>query len=466
VDATRGTTFPAGNPATGEKITDVAEAHADDVDRAVQAAKRAFPSWSRTTGVERNRLLNKLADLVEQHADELAAVESLNSGKPFLTHSKQFDVPTLIRTLRYYAGWADKIHGKTIPLAGNYSAYTVLQPVGVVGSIIPWNFPLVMVGWKIAPALAAGCTVVLKPSDKTPLTALLVGQLIIEAGFPPGVVNILPGHGREIGKALALHKDVSKVAFTGSTAVGRKIMKYSAKSNLKKITLELGGKSPNIVLDDCDLEQTVEISLNAVYFNSGQTCCAGTRVLVQDTIYDKFVQALGQRTKERKIGNPFNDETEQGPVVDEEQFNRVMEYIKIGKQEGAKCIVGGYRIGDKGFFIAPTVFVDVDDNMRISKEEIFGPVLVVEKFHSIEDAIAKSNNTSYGLAASVFTKDYKTSLHITRELEAGVVWNNCYNVLDAALPFGGWKESGVGRELGEEGLHSYFELKSVCVARE
>jgi aldehyde dehydrogenase (NAD+) len=466
VDSASRKTFATFNPATGEKICDVAEAHVEDVDRAVRAAKRAFPKWSKTTGAERGKLLNALADLMEKHINELAAVETLDNGKPFATHSKKFDLPLAIRTYRYYAGWADKIMGETIPLPGSYHAYSLLQPVGVVGAIIPWNFPLVMQAWKLAPALAAGCTVVLKPSDKTPLSALLVGKLFIDAGFPPGVVNIITGHGREIGKALACHMDVAKVAFTGSTAVGRKLLKYCARSNLKKSTLELGGKSPNIIFDDCDFDKTVAISLEGVYMNSGQTCCAGTRVLVQDTIYEKFINKLAEMAQGRKIGNPFNDETEQGPVIDEEQFKRVMEYIKIGKQEGARLVTGGYRVGDKGFFIAPTIFADVDDNMRICKEEIFGPVLVVEKFSTIDEAIEKANDTPYGLGGSVFSKDSKTCLRVSNEIEAGIVWVNCYNVLDAALPFGGWKVSGLGRELGKEGILSYLEFKSVCVASE
>jgi aldehyde dehydrogenase (NAD+) len=466
VDAKAGKTFATINPATGEKICDVAEAHVEDVDWAVQAANKAFPNWSKTPGQERARLLFKLSELIEQHQDELAAVESLDNGKPYATHSKKLDLPLAIETYRYYAGWADKIRGRTIPVAGPFHAYSVLQPVGVVGSIIPWNFPLVMQAWKIAPALAAGCTVVLKPSDKTPLSALLVGELIVEAGFPPGVVNILPGHGSEIGKALACHMDVAKVAFTGSTAVGRKVLKYAAKSNLKRTTLELGGKSPNIVFDDCDFEKTAITSLEAVYMNAGQCCCAGTRLLVQDTIYDKFVNRLTELVNQRKIGNPFNDETEQGPVIDEEQFNRIMDYIKEGKQEGAKLVAGGYQMGDKGYFIAPTIFADVDDNMRISKEEIFGPVLVIEKFSSIGEAIEKANSTTYGLGGSVFTRDIKKYLEVSNAVQAGTVWVNCYNVLDAALPFGGWKESGIGRELGEEGLHNYLEHKSVCVSLE
>jgi aldehyde dehydrogenase (NAD+) len=321
-----------------------------------------------------------------------------------------------------------------------------------------------MQAWKLAPALSAGCTVVLKPSDKTPLSALYVGQLIIEAGFPPGVVNILPGHGREIGDTLTHHMDVAKVAFTGSTAIGRKVLQAAAESNMKRTTLELGGKSPNIVFADCDFEQTVATSLEGVYMNAGQCCCAGTRLLVQDTIYDKFINRLAELATQRKIGNPFNDETEQGPVIDEEQFNRIMDYIKVGKQEGARLVAGGYQVGDKGYFIAPTIFVDVDDNMRISKEEIFGPVLVVEKFSSMDEAIEKANNTNYGLGGSVFTQDSKKYLKVSQELEAGIIWVNCYNVMKASLPFGGWKESGIGRELGEEGLHSYLEHKSVCVA--
>jgi len=464
VDPKSRKTFATINPATGEKICDVAEAHTEDVDWAVQSAKKAFRSWSQTTGAERAKLLFRLSELLDQHKEEIAAVESLDNGKPYATHSLKIDLPLAINTYRYYAGWADKIQGKTIPVSGPFHAYSLLQPIGVVGSIIPWNFPLVMQAWKIAPALAAGCTVVLKPSDKTPLSALLVGQLIVDAGFPPGVVNILPGHGREIGKALGCHMDVAKVAFTGSTAVGRKILKYAAKSNLKRTTLELGGKSPNIVFDDCDFEKTAATSLEGVYMNAGQCCCAGTRLLVQDTIYDKFVDRLRELSMERKVGNPFREDTEQGPVIDEEQFNRIMEYIKVGKNEGAKLVSGGYRVGDKGYFIAPTIFADVDDNMRISREEIFGPVLVVEKFSTIDEAIEKANNTTYGLGGSVFTEDIKKYLYVSKNIEAGIVWVNCYNVLEAALPFGGFKESGIGRELGEEGLHNYLEHKSVCVA--
>jgi aldehyde dehydrogenase (NAD+) len=464
VDPRANKTFGTINPATGETICQVAEAHAEDVDLAVQAAKNAFPAWSRTPGTERARLLHRLAQLIEERQDEIAAIESLDSGKPYTSHVKKFDLPLAVNTYRYYAGWADKIQGKTIPVAGPYHAYSLLQPVGVVGAIIPWNFPLVMQAWKLAPALSAGCTVVLKPSDKTPLSALYVGQLIIEAGFPPGVVNILPGHGREIGDTLTHHMDVAKVAFTGSTAIGRKVLQAAAESNMKRTTLELGGKSPNIVFADCDFEQTVATSLEGVYMNAGQCCCAGTRLLVQDTIYDKFINRLAELATQRKIGNPFNDETEQGPVIDEEQFNRIMDYIKVGKQEGARLVAGGYQVGDKGYFIAPTIFVDVDDNMRISKEEIFGPVLVVEKFSSLDEAIEKANNTNYGLGGSVFTQDSKKYLKVSQELEAGIIWVNCYNVMKASLPFGGWKESGIGRELGEEGLHSYLEHKSVCVA--
>jgi aldehyde dehydrogenase (NAD+) len=343
---------------------------------------------------------------------------------------------------------------------------TLHEPIGVVGQIIPWNFPLMMLAWKLAPALACGCTCILKPSDKTPLSALRVGELFIEAGFPKGVVNIVTGHGSEIGKILALDPDVDKVAFTGSTDVGKKIMKYASKSNLKKVTLELGGKSPNIVLDDCDFEKTVATSVEACYMNAGQCCCAGTRLLVQDTIYEEFVQKCAEVAMKRKVGNPFVKQTQQGPVIDERQFKRILEYIDIGKKEGARLVCGGNRIGNKGYFIEPTIFADVTDEMRISKEEIFGPVLVIEKFSTIEEAIEKSNNTIYGLAAAVFTRDVKKYMKVTKALQAGTVWVNCYNVLDSALPFGGYKQSGIGRELGEYCLANYLQVKSVCVNNE
>lgn len=463
VNAISGKTFPTINPCTEEKIADIPEANEEDVKRAVKAAKEAFKSWSKTSGYERSRLLIKVAELIENNADEIAMLESLDNGKPLETHSKLIDVPLSVQCFRYYAGWADKLQGKTIPIEGPYHAMTFHEPVGVVGQIIPWNFPLMMLAWKLAPALACGCTCVLKPSDKTPLSALRVGELFIEAGFPKGVVNIITGHGSEIGKVLALNPDVDKVAFTGSTDVGKKIMKYSAKSNLKKVTLELGGKSPNIVLDDCDFDKTVTTSVEACYMNAGQCCCAGTRLLVQDTIYDKFVQKCAEAAKERKVGNPFLKETQQGPVIDEGQFKRILEYIDIGKKEGARLVCGGNRIGDKGYFIEPTIFADVTDKMRICKEEIFGPVLVIEKFSTMEEAIEKANNTIFGLAAAIFTKDVQKYIKLMKDLQAGTVWINCYNVLDSALPFGGYKQSGIGRELGEYCLSNYLQVKSVCV---
>jgi len=465
VTSKSGKTFPTLNPATGEEICQVAEADAEDVERAVHAARAAFQQgspWRRLSAAERGRLLNKLADLIEKNTSELARLESLDNGKPYSV-ALAADLPLTIACYRYYAGWADKVQGRTIPINGPYFCYTRLEPVGVVGQIIPWNFPLLMQAWKLAPALATGNTVVLKPAEQTPLTALRVGELILEAGFPAGVVNILPGYGPTAGGAIARHMDIDKVAFTGSTEVGHLIMEASAKSNLKRVTLELGGKSPNIVFADADLEQAVEGSHFALFFNQGQCCCAGSRLYVEEKCYDEFVERSVARAKKRTVGDPLDPTTEQGPQVDDAQFEKVMGYIASGKQQGAKMLCGGDRVGDRGYFIRPTVFADVKDDMKIAQEEIFGPVMSILKFRSTDELVERANKTMYGLAAGVWTRDIGKAHAIANSVRAGTVWVNCYDVFDAAAPFGGFKQSGIGRENGEYGLQQYTEVKTVTV---
>ncbi|MFN6500502.1 MAG: aldehyde dehydrogenase family protein [Nostoc sp. DedQUE01] len=455
--------FATINPTTGEVICEVSEADAQDVDKAVQAARNAFTSgeWPKISATRRGELLYKLADLIEHNIDELARLETLDNGKPL--QDSLGDLGLVIACYRYYAGWADKVQGKTIPINGPYFCYTRHEPVGVVGQIIPWNFPLLMQAWKLAPALATGNTVVMKTAEQTPLSALRVGELIVEAGFPPGVVNILSGYGPTAGAAISRHMDVDKVAFTGSTEVGHLIMEAAAKSNLKRVTLELGGKSPNIVFADADMNAAIALSHEALFFNQGQCCCAGSRVFVEEKCYDEFVAKSVQRARERIVGNPFDTKTEQGPQVDKEQFDRVMSYIESGMREGAQMLCGGNQVGDKGFFIAPTVFADVRDEMKIAQEEIFGPVMSIIKFKDIDEVIQRANSTMYGLAAAVWTQDITKAHAIANNVRAGTVWVNCYDVFDAAAPFGGFKQSGIGRELGEYGLQQYTEVKTVTI---
>jgi aldehyde dehydrogenase (NAD+) len=465
VDSVSGKQFETINPATGEPIAQVAEADKADVDLAVKAARAAFHSkspWRRMSAAERGKLLYRLADLIEKNADELATLESLDNGKP-KSVAASADLPLTIGCYRYFAGWADKIQGKTIPISGDYFCYTRHEPVGVVGQIIPWNFPLLMQAWKLAPALAAGNTVVLKAAEQTPLTALRVGELMLEAGFPEGVVNILAGYGPTAGQAIARHMDIDKVAFTGSTEVGHLIMQASAETNLKRVTLELGGKSPNIVFADADMDQAVEGSHFALFFNQGQCCCAGSRVFVEEKIYDEFVEKSAARAKRRTVGNPLDPKTEQGPQVDDAQFDKVMSYVESGKREGAKLLCGGERVGDRGYYVAPTVFADVKDEMKIAQEEIFGPVMSILKFKDTDELVERANKSMYGLAAAVWTRDIGKAHHIANNVRAGTVWVNCYDVFDAAAPFGGFKQSGIGRELGEYGLQQYSEIKTVTV---
>ncbi len=464
VTSKSGKTFPTLNPATGEEICQVAEADAADVDEAVKAARHAFEKgpWRTMSASERGKLMNKLADLIEKNADELAKIEALDNGKPYSV-AKAADLPLTVACYRYYAGWADKIHGKTIPVNGPYFSYTRHEPIGVVAQIIPWNFPLLMQAWKLGPALAAGNTLILKPAEQTPLTALRVGELALEAGFPEGVVNILPGYGPTAGAALSHHWDVDKVAFTGSTEVGKLIMEAAAKTNLKRVTLELGGKSPNIVFADANMDEAIEGSHFALFFNQGQCCCAGSRLFVEEKCYDEFVEKSAARARKRTVGDPFDAKTEQGPQVDQDQFDKVMAYIDSGKKQGAKLMAGGSRVGDHGYFIQPTVFADVKDDMKIAQEEIFGPVMSIIKFRGIDEVVDRANKTMYGLAAAVWTRDIGKAHHIAHNVRAGTVWVNCYDVFDAAAPFGGFKQSGIGRELGEYGLQNYTEIKTVTV---
>jgi aldehyde dehydrogenase (NAD+) len=464
VESASGETFVTVNPSTGEELCSVAAAGVEDVDRAVVAARRAFEhgAWRKLNASERGRLLYRLADLIERDADRLAELECLDTGKP-LSIARRVDVAKTVACYRYFAGWADKIQGKTIPIDGAFFCHTLHEPIGVVGQIIPWNYPMLMQAWKLAPALAAGNTVVLKPAEQTPLSALYIGNLIVEAGFPEGVVNLAPGLGPVAGAAIARHMDIDKVAFTGSTEVGRLIMEAAAHSNLKKVTLELGGKSPNIIFADADLDDAVEGAHLGIFSNGGQVCCAGSRVFVEESIYDEFLKRSIRRACSRVVGDPFDARTEQGPQIDQAQFDKVMRYISAGKAEGATLACGGKRVGDVGFFMQPAVFANVIDEMTIAREEIFGPVMSVLSFRDVPDVLARANHTIYGLAAGVWTRDMKKAHAVAGGLRAGTVWVNCYNVLDVRAPFGGYKQSGLGRELGEYGLQEYSNIKTVTM---
>jgi phenylacetaldehyde dehydrogenase len=464
VGAQSGKNFETRNPATGEVLAQVAEGGKVEIDQAVAAARKAFETgpWPDISPAERGRLLWRVADLIEQNLEELAELETLDNGKP-LVFSRVVDVPSAAGFFRYMAGWATKVEGNTIPISarGKYFAYTVREPIGVVGQIIPWNYPLVMAAWKLAPALAVGCTCILKPAEQTPLTALRLGELIQEAGFPDGVVNIVPGFGETAGAALAAHPDVDKIAFTGSTAVGR-LIATAATGNLKKVSLELGGKSPNVILADADLKFAIPGSANAIFFNQGQVCTAGSRLFVHQSIFDRVVEGLAGETKKLKVGPGINPSNNMGPLVSEEQLNRVCGYLDFGTKEGAKTVVGGKRIGDAGYFVEPTVLVDVKPEMKVVREEIFGPVVTAIPFNEPEEVISFANDTVYGLAAAVWTRDISKAHRMAAKLRAGTVWINCYNVFDPALPFGGYKQSGWGREMGHAALDLYTESKSVC----
>uniref|UniRef100_A0A0D6QV78 Aldehyde dehydrogenase domain-containing protein n=1 Tax=Araucaria cunninghamii TaxID=56994 RepID=A0A0D6QV78_ARACU len=462
VKGVEGKTFETINPTDEKPIIAVHEAGPEDVDIAVKAARNAFNNvWRTTTPSERGIMLHKLADLFDEHVDTLAAIESLDNGKA-LSMAK-VDISLSSGCLRYYAGWADKIHGKTIDTDHETFNYTRHEAVGVCGQIIPWNFPLLMWAWKIGPALATGNTVVIKTAEQTPLSGLYAASLCEKAGIPAGVVNVISGFGKTAGAAIASHMDIDKVAFTGSTVVGRTILQAAAKSNLKKVTLELGGKSPNIVFNDANIDNAISWVNFGIFFNHGQCCCAGSRIYVQSGIYDKFIQAFKERTSKNKVGDPFAADTFQGPQVSQLQFDRIMAYIKAGKDAGATVETGGARHGDKGYFIEPTIFSNVSPDMKIMQEEIFGPVCSISKFETEDDVIKMGNESTYGLAAAVHTTDLNTAIRVSNSLKAGTVWVNCYNMLSYQVPFGGFKESGLGRELGKYALQNYTQIKSVRI---
>ncbi|KOR79058.1 aldehyde dehydrogenase family protein [Peribacillus frigoritolerans] len=463
VEAASGKTFETLDPSNGKVLAVVSEAGPEDVDKAVKAARTAFDKgpWKKMSASERSRLIYKLADLMEEHKEALAQLDTLDNGKP-IGETTNADVPLAIDHFRYYAGWTTKIVGQTIPVAGNYFNYTRHEAVGVVGQIIPWNFPLLMAAWKLGAALATGCTIVLKPAEQTPLSALYLGQLALEAGFPPGVLNVIPGFGETAGSPLVDHPEVDKIAFTGSTSVGKMIMRQ-ASGTVKKISLELGGKSPNIILPDADMSKAIPGALMGIMFNQGQVCCAGSRLYIQKKSYDNVVADLVSHAKNIKQGAGLDPTTQIGPLVSSEQLERVGSYIEKGKSEGAEVVTGGNYGQGEGYFVTPTIFAGVEDEMTIAKEEIFGPVVAAMPFDDLDDVINRANNSEYGLAAGLWTQDVKKAHYVANELKAGTVWVNCYNAFDAASPFGGYKQSGIGREMGSYALDNYTEVKSVWI---
>ncbi len=464
VASASGKMFETINPATEEVLTSVAEGDKEDIDRAVAAARKAFTSgpWPKMTARDRGRLLRKIADLIMANREELATLETLDNGKP-IRETLNVDIPLAAETFEYYGGWADKVHGDTIPVSGDYFNYTLREPVGVCGQIIPWNFPLLMAAWKLAPGLACGNTLVLKPAEQTPLTALRLGELMLEAGVPEGVVNIVPGYGPTAGQSLVQHPDVDKIAFTGSTEIGRLIQREAA-GTLKRISLELGGKAPNIVFADADMQAAVKGAIAGIYFNQGEVCCAGSRLFLQEEIHDEFINTLSDFVQAIKVGDPLDQATEMGAQVSEEQFTKILGYIDKGKAAGATVVTGGERATEKGYFIKPTIFDNVTNDMVIAQEEIFGPVVSAITFKDVDDVIAQGNDTAYGLSAGIWTNDIRKAHRAARALRAGTVWVNTFNVFDVASPFGGYKESGFGRELGKWALDLYTQTKSVWIA--
>lgn len=465
VDATGGKTVPVINPATEDVIAEVASATREDVDAAVAAARAALDGpWSKMSARERGRLIYRLGERLMERVDEVARLETLHNGKP-INESRHIEIPASAECLQYYAGWADKIHGETVPVKGNHFTYTLREPVGVVAAIVPWNFPLLLASWKVGPALACGNTVILKPASQTPLTALALGEIAQEVGLPPGVLNIITGPGSSVGQALVEHPGIDKIAFTGDTSTGKAIMRASA-DTLKHITLELGGKSPNIVLPDADIESAIRGATVGIFYGKGEVCAAGSRLLVDRSIKSEFMEKLAARTKKMAPGDPLDPKTRLGAIASKGQMERVLGYIETGKKEGATLVAGGSRVDigtGKGYFLQPTVFDNVTSEMTIAREEIFGPVLATIEFSDLDEAIAKANDTQYGLAAAVWTGDIKKAHYVARKLKAGTVWVNTYNVYDAAAPFGGYKQSGFGREMSVHALEHYTQVKSVWV---
>ncbi|KAH9800566.1 Aldedh domain-containing protein [Citrus sinensis] len=462
VDSVSGRTFETIDPRTGEVIARIAEGDKEDIDLAVKAARRAFDHgpWPRFSGAERRRLMWKFADLIEEHVEELAALDALDAGKVYL-RAKTAEIPGAAEFLRFFAGAADKIHGEVLKMSSELQGYTLREPVGVVGHIIPWNFPTTMFFMKVSPALAAGCTMIVKPAEQTPLTALYYAHLAKLAGIPDGVLNVVPGFGPTAGAAICSHMDIDYVCFTGSTDVGRLVMQAAAASNLKQVSLELGGKSPLLIFDDADLDTAADVALLGNLYNKGEICVASSRVFVQEGIYDKFEKKLLEKAKAWLVGDPFDPTVRQGPQISERHFDRILSYIEHGKREGATLLTGGKPIGDKGYYIEPTIFTNVKEDMIIAKEEIFGPVMALMKFKTVEEAIKSANNTQYGLAAGIVTKDLNVANTVSRSIRAGIIWINCYFGFSMDCPYGGYKMSGFGREYGLESLYKYLQIKSV-----